>query len=204
MKYNIQTIVSLIVRKFVRMRGVNRLISRGLVVGKNFSFEKGMLIDKIYPHLITIGDDVIFSADVKVLAHDAGLKNILGLVRIGRVSIGNRVFVGLGTIILPNVRIGDDVIVGAGSVVCKNIPSGCVCAGIPAKVICSMEEYKARILNMAHTAPIYENTLNPLLMTEIEKEQQKNELQYGIGIKKAVNYNEFNSLENIITHNNCK
>ena len=88
-----------------------------------------MLIDKIYPHLISIGDDVIFSADVKVLAHDAGLRNIMGAVRIGHVTIGNRVFVGLGTIILPNVTIGDDVIVGAGSVVSRDLPSKTVCAG---------------------------------------------------------------------------
>lgn len=122
----------------------------------------------------------------------------MGIIRIGKVCIGNRVFVGLGTIILPNVTIGDDVIIGAGSVVSKSIPSGCVCAGVPAKVICSMEEYKARILNMAHTAPIYDNTLNPLLMTEEEKEQQKNELKNGIGIKKAINYGNFNSLSNNI------
>lgn len=59
------------------MGGVNRLTKRGLRIGKNFQYEKGLLIDKIYPHLISIGDDVIFSADVKVLAHDAGLRNIL-------------------------------------------------------------------------------------------------------------------------------
>lgn len=196
MKDLIHKLLSYFVRKYIRMRGVNRLVYRGLHVGRNFSFEKGMLIDKIYPHLITIGDDVIFSADVKVLAHDAGLKNLMGIVRIGKVCIGNRVFVGLGTIILPNVTIGDDVIIGAGSVVSKSIPSGCVCAGVPAKVICSMEEYKTRILSMSSTVPIYENTLNPLLMTDEEKEKQKNDLQYGIGIKKAINYDKFNSLEN--------
>lgn len=53
--------------------GVKQLVKRGLTLGKNFQFEKGLLIDKIYPHLIEIGDDVIFSADVKILAHDAGL-----------------------------------------------------------------------------------------------------------------------------------
>lgn len=195
MKMKLKEFVAHVVRKYIR-RGVNVLINRGLTVGGNFSFEKGMLIDKIYPHLISIGDDVIFSADVKVLAHDAGLKNIMGLVRIGRVNIGNRVFVGLGAIILPNVTIGDDVIIGAGSVVCRSIPSGSVCAGVPAKVICTMDEYKARILKMSHEVPIYEYALNPSLMTDIERKCQKEELEHNIGIKKAINYNKFDSLEN--------
>lgn len=178
-----------------RMGGVKQLVKRGLTLGKNFQFEKGLLIDKIYPHLIEIGDDVIFSADVKILAHDAGLKNIMGIVRIGRVSIGNRVFVGLGTIVLPNVTIGDNVIIGAGSVVSKNIPSNSVCAGVPAKVICSLDEYKKKILSNGMQSPIFGNEVNPLTMTDEEKLDQKNLLKGTIGLKKAVNYSQFNSLD---------
>lgn len=171
------------------------MVGRGLTIGKNFQFEKGLLIDKIYPHLITIGDNVIFSADVKVLAHDAGLRNIMGIVRIGHVTIGNRVFVGLGTIILPNVTIGDDVIVGAGSIVSRNLPSGTVCAGNPAKVICSLDEYKKRILQKKEVFPIYGYERDTLSMTKEELEQQKVALQSTIGLKKATNYHQFRSLE---------
>lgn len=177
------------------MGGVNSLIKRGLVVGARFQFEKGLLIDKIYPHLITIGDDVIFSADVKILAHDAGLRNVLGLVRIGRVNIGNRVFIGLGTKVLPNVTIGDDVIVGAGSVVSRDLPCGTVCAGSPAKVLCTLEEYKSRILSRKNEVPIYEFNKDPLKMTMEERLQQREDLEYTIGLKKAVNYDSFKSLE---------
>lgn len=182
------------VRK-IRRGGVNSLVRRGLIVGKHFQFEKGLLIDKIYPHLITIGDDVIFSAEVKVLAHDAGLRNLMGIVRIGHVTIGNRVFVGLGTKILPNVTIGDDVIVGAGSVVTRDIPSGTVCAGSPAKVLCTLDEYKARILCNKDIYPIYGFEKDPLKMTKTELAEQKKELKSTIGLKKAINYKKFNSLE---------
>ena len=177
------------------MGGVNRLTKRGLRIGKNFQYEKGMLIDKIYPHLISIGDDVIFSADVKVLAHDAGLRNIMGVVRIGHVTIGNRVFVGLGTIILPNVTIGDDVIVGAGSVVSRDLPSKTVCAGSPAKVLCTLAEYKTRIVTMKNSVPIYGYERDTLSMTKEELEQQREALQTTIGLKKATNYSHFKSLE---------
>ena len=177
------------------MGGVNRLTKRGLRIGKNFQYEKGLLIDKIYPHLISIGDDVIFSADVKVLAHDAGFRNIMGVVRIGHVTIGNRVFVGLGTIILPNVTIGDDVIVGAGSVVSRDLPSETVCAGSSAKVLCTLAEYKTRIVKMKNSVPIYGYERDTLSMTKEELEQQREALQTTIGLKKATNYSHFKSLE---------
>lgn len=51
------------------------------------------------------------------------------------VIIGHDVFVGMNTIILKGVEIGDRCIIGAGSVVTKSIPSDCVAAGNPAKVI---------------------------------------------------------------------
>ena len=51
-------------------------------------------------------------------------------------------FIGLNTTILPGVTIGDNCVIGAGSLVNKSIPSGEVWAGVPAKRICSLEEYK--------------------------------------------------------------
>jgi maltose O-acetyltransferase len=190
----LKVFVTQFVRK-IRRGGVEHLIKRGLRVGRNFSFEKGVIIDKIYPHLISIGDDVIFSANVSVLAHDAGLRNIMGVVRIGHVSIGNRCFVGLGATILPNVTIGDDVIVGAGSVVSRDIPSGSVCAGVPARVICSLDDYKQRIRALHVKCPVYEPDKDPLSMPVDELIQQRDSLSHSIGLKKSLNYKMFNSLE---------
>lgn len=47
----------------------------------------------------------------------------------------------MNTIIMPNVTIGDNVIVGAGAVETKDIPSNNIVAGIPAKVIKSIDDY---------------------------------------------------------------
>lgn len=51
------------------------------------------------------------------------------------VTIGNNVWIGGSTTILPGVTIGDDVVIGAGSVVAKDIPSRSVAVGNPARVI---------------------------------------------------------------------
>jgi lipopolysaccharide O-acetyltransferase len=51
------------------------------------------------------------------------------------VIIGNNVWLGEKTIVLPGVTIGNNVVVGAGSVVTHDIPSFSIAVGNPAKVI---------------------------------------------------------------------
>lgn len=51
------------------------------------------------------------------------------------VHIGNRVWIGAGSVILPGVTIGDDTVIGAGSVVTKDIPAGVVAVGNPCRVM---------------------------------------------------------------------
>ncbi len=51
------------------------------------------------------------------------------------VTIGDSVWIGGSTTILPGVTIGDRVVVGAGSVVTRDIPSDVVVAGNPARII---------------------------------------------------------------------
>lgn len=56
------------------------------------------------------------------------------------VHIGNRVWIGAGSIILPGVTIGDDSVIGAGSVVTKDIPSGVVAVGNPCRVLRNIDQ----------------------------------------------------------------
>lgn len=51
------------------------------------------------------------------------------------IHIGNDVWIGANSTILGGVNIGDGAIIAAGSVVNKNVPSRCIVAGVPAKVI---------------------------------------------------------------------
>lgn len=49
--------------------------------------------------------------------------------------IGNNVYMGAGAKILGDITIGDECVIGAGAVVIKSVDSGCIVAGVPAKVI---------------------------------------------------------------------
>lgn len=53
----------------------------------------------------------------------------------GGATIGNNVSFGVGSKVVGEVTIGDNVIIGANAVVTKDIPSDCIAAGIPARVI---------------------------------------------------------------------
>lgn len=53
----------------------------------------------------------------------------------GEIVIGRNVWIGDKASVLSGVHIGDNVIVAANAVVTKDVPSNCVVAGIPARVV---------------------------------------------------------------------
>jgi maltose O-acetyltransferase len=90
-----------------------------------------------------------------ILAHDAQMDEYLDAGLIGRVIIHESCHIGARTVILPGVELGPRTVVGANSVVSKSLPPQTVCAGAPAKVICSLEEYLARRRERLATRPKY-------------------------------------------------
>lgn len=161
------------------------LIERGLVVGQNFVRMHDTIIDPSHCWLIHIGDNVTLAPRVHILAHDASTFHHLGYTKIGNVEIGNNVFIGANTVILPNVRIGDNVIIGANSTVSRDIPSETVAAGCPAKVVCLIDDYISRNKELMKSRPVYgyEYTLAGGISVE-KKEQQYNDLKDGLGFIK--------------------
>ena len=163
-----------------RLRGtytVEQLVKMGLTVGKNFNPQLGYDLDPSHCWLITIGDDVCFAPHVRILAHDASMHQFLGYTKIGRVTIGDRVFIGADSVVLPGVTIGSDVVVGAGSVVTKDIPAGEVYAGNPARFLCKTADFVEKHRQAMQTAPVYDEsfTLRGNIADE-QKQQQKQEL----------------------------
>jgi maltose O-acetyltransferase len=63
-----------------------------------------------------------------------------GLERALPVSIGDRVWIGMGAKILPGVTIGDNAVVAAGAVVVKDVAANTVVAGVPAQYVRDVPE----------------------------------------------------------------
>ena len=121
-------------------------------------------------YLISIGSDVTIAHNVVFHTHDGGVrvfrKEVPGINVYGKISVGNNVFIGSDSIIMPNVTIGNNVVIGSGSLVSKNIPDNVVAVGVPARPIKSIEEYKA---NSVEKGMIISPGLNPRQKEEFIK-----------------------------------
>lgn len=100
------------------------------------------------PYLIEVGNNVTISTGVFFTTHDNSVSKVIknSTDIFGRIRIGDNCFVGQNSIILPGVIIADNTIIGAGSVVTKSFKQGNqVIAGNPAKVICTLSEFKEKV-----------------------------------------------------------
>lgn len=131
----------------------------GVRLGKNvrfYSMRPNMFSTE--PWLIEIGNDVYITAGCQFVTHDGGTlilrKEVPDLEITAPIKVGNDVYIGVNTTILPGVTIGNRVIIGAGSIVSKSIPDNSVAAGVPARVIKSVDAYlegiKPRSLHLGH------------------------------------------------------
>lgn len=106
------------------------------------------------PYLVTLGDRVSATA-TRFETHDGGVwvfrDTQPDLDRIAPITVGDNVFIGYGTVILPGARIGSNVVIGAGAVVSGTIPDNCVAAGVPARVIAPLDTYRARVMAQAQS-----------------------------------------------------
>lgn len=128
-----------------RIDKIKYLKNRGMIIGNSCRLYGNSYSE---PFLLEIGDKVSIGNGVLLLTHEGAvwvLRNRLGdntLDYFARIKIGNNVFIGNYAIIMPGVKIGDDVIVGAGAVVTKDVPSNSVVAGVPAKIISTVDDYQ--------------------------------------------------------------
>lgn len=98
-------------------------------ISKSARISFGAKLDKTYPKGINIGENSYVASGAIIFSHDYS-RNLKT-----NTFIGNNCFIGANVIVLPGITIGDSVIIGSGSVVTKDIPSNCIAAGNPAKII---------------------------------------------------------------------
>lgn len=105
----------------------NIKIGEDTIIGRN-AFLDGR--DKLM-----IGNHVDIASDVLIYnsEHDIDSKDFSAIV--APVEIGDYVFVGPRTIILPGVKVGKGAVIAAGAVVSINVPDFSIVGGVPGKVI---------------------------------------------------------------------
>lgn len=122
--------------KYARKIGVN--------IGANPHFY-GPISWGSEPWLITIGNNVHITGECKFINHDGGTlifrDRVPDLEITKPIVVGDNVYIGEETMILPGAHIGNNVVIGARSVVTKDIPDNSVAVGAPCRVIKTTEEY---------------------------------------------------------------
>lgn len=117
--------------------------------GKNITFGKRVFMNagcKMQDQGgIAIGDDVLIGHNAVLATLNHGLapqarKDMIA----APIAIGNNVWLGANTTILPGVTIGDNAIVAAGAVVTRDVPPGAVVGGVPARVLRTVEGTKGK------------------------------------------------------------
>lgn len=97
------------------------------------------------PWCISLGNNVHITKEVLFITHDGGTllfrSKFPDLEITKKIKVGNNVYIGVRSIILPGVSVGNNCIIAAGSVVTKSIPDNCVYGGVPAKFIKSIDDY---------------------------------------------------------------
>ena len=119
--------------------------ARGVKIGENCHFSSYVLLDLVYPELISIGDNVTISHNVMIFSHsnptaNLFLKKTAYPRKTGKVTIKNGAVINPGSIIIAGVTIGENSIVSIGSVVTEDVPDYCVVVGNPARVIKKIEK----------------------------------------------------------------
>lgn len=157
---NFLNVVSFIISSIkCKLSPISYAKSLGVTLGENVRFY-GMRPNMFStePWLISIGNNVYITNGCQFVTHDGGTlilrKDEPTLEITAPINIGNDVYIGINTTIMPGVTIGSRVIIGAGSIVTKDIPSNSVAAGVPARVIKTVDEYfdiaKRKSLGFGH------------------------------------------------------
>lgn len=122
------------IREFVRLIVLNiryLILTKvyGMKIAKSARISWVGVLDKANPQGVNIGEESYIASGAIIFAHDfsRGFHS--------NTYIGKQCFIGANAIIMCGIKIGDNVIVGSGAVVTRDVPSNCIVAGNPARII---------------------------------------------------------------------
>lgn len=108
------------------------------------------------PYLVTVGNHVEITAGVHFITHEGALwvarelaEELKNVDILQPIRVGNNVFIGNNAIIMPGVTIGDNVVIGAGSIVTRDVECHSIAAGVPARVISTLDLFMEKAKDRA-------------------------------------------------------
>ena len=144
-------------------------IHPGARIGRRFFIDHGSGV--VIGETAEVGDDVLMYQGV-----------VLGGTSLEKhkrhPTIGNRVVIGAGAILLGPMTIGDQAKVGAGSVVIKSVPAGTTVVGVPGRVVSSMRREKPRVdLDHGELPDVVSRLIEESLERQSRLEERMRELE---------------------------
>lgn len=127
-RYRLSKIVRAARVKYYHIKGYSN-------ISENTILESNLRLDKLNRKGIHIGSNCLIASGTTILSHEHIFVKKDGSFYMKDTYIGNNCFIGVNSLICPGVHIGDQCVVGGGSVVTKDVPSNCMVAGVPARII---------------------------------------------------------------------
>ena len=119
---------------------IEKLVPNAVIIATNIQIPPATSIG---PGLfIAHAGYVVMSYETKIGSHCTVTQGVTlghgaggGRNRTGSPRIGNRVYLGPGSIVIGDIEVGDDALIGPGAVVVRSVPPRAVVVGNPARVI---------------------------------------------------------------------
>ena len=149
LKYKVLTKLYKLSHKDIMPLKIEMLRSKGMEIGENARLFNDPMTSE--PYWISIGNNVTISSGTRFVTHDNSIckcENSVFTDVVGKIKIGNNVFIGMGSIIMYGVSIVDNTIIGSGSVVTKSIFDGGIWCGNPARKVATLDDFYQK--NISH------------------------------------------------------
>lgn len=119
---------------------VSRKIDSAIIIGESTYIGENNNL-RAADGIIEIGNGCLISQCITMVTSNHGIEGRVPITqqpwvsKKGKISIGDNVWIGANSVILPDITIGEGAVVAAGAIVTKDVPPFAIVAGNPAKII---------------------------------------------------------------------